>query len=91
MAKRLLFVNQHYWPDVAATGQILTDLAEHCAARGFEVEVLTGKAKYVSGGLDAPAEEVRNGVRIRRLATTSCTSTATDEEPSWVAPKPWIF
>ena len=71
MAKRLLFVNQHYWPDVAATGQILTDLAEHCAARGFEVEVLTGKAKYVSGGLDAPAEEVRNGVRIRRLATTS--------------------
>lgn len=71
MAKRLLFVNQHYWPDVAATGQILTDLAEHCAARGFDVEVLTGKAKYVSGGLGAPAEEVRNGVRIRRLATTS--------------------
>ena len=71
MATRLLFVNQHYWPDVAATGQILTDLAEHCAARGFDVEVLTGKAKYVSGDLGAPAEDVRNGVRIRRLATTS--------------------
>lgn len=68
---RLLFVNQHYWPDVAATGQILTDLAEHLAARGFEVDVLTGRGRYVSGDLEAPAEEVRNGVRIRRLISTS--------------------
>lgn len=68
---RLLFVNQHYWPDVAATGQILTDLAEHLAARGFEVDVLTGRGRYVSGELEAPAEEVRNGVRIRRLISTS--------------------
>lgn len=68
---RLLFVNQHYWPDVASTGQHLTDLAEHCAARGFDVTVLCGKAKYLSGDLDAPARETRNGVQIRRLATTS--------------------
>ncbi|PAP77165.1 glycosyltransferase family 4 protein [Rubrivirga marina] len=68
---RLLFVNQHYWPDVAATGQILTDLAEHLAARGFEVDVLTGRGKYVSGDLEAPAEETRNGVRVRRLSSTS--------------------
>lgn len=68
---RLLFVNQHYWPDVAATGQILTDLAESLVARGFEVDVLTGRGKYVSGDLEAPAEEVRNGVRIRRLRSTA--------------------
>ncbi|WP_420453975.1 glycosyltransferase family 4 protein [Rubrivirga sp.] len=68
---RLLFVNQHYWPDVAATGQILTDLAEDLVRRGFVVDVLTGRGKYVSGDLAAPAQEVRNGVRIRRLATTS--------------------
>ncbi len=68
---RLLFVNQHYWPDVAATGQILTDLAESLVRRGFVVDVLTGRAKYQSGGLDAPAQEVRNGVRVRRLASTS--------------------
>lgn len=68
---RLLFVNQHYWPDVASTGQHLTDLAEHCAARGFEVDVLCGRAKYLSGELEAPAEEVRNSVRIRRLRTTT--------------------
>ena len=26
---KLLLVNQHYYPDVASTGQHLTDLAEH--------------------------------------------------------------
>ena len=67
----VLFVNQHYWPDVASTGQHLTDLAEHCAARGFDVSVLCGRGKYLAGDLEAPKEEVRNGVRIRRLATTS--------------------
>ena len=70
-APSVLFVNQHYWPDVASTGQHLTDLAEHCAARGFDVSVLCGRGKYLAGELEAPKEEVRNGVRIRRLATTS--------------------
>ena len=68
---RLLLVNQHYYPDVASTGQHLTDLAEHLAADGYSVEVLTGRGKYVAGKVEAPAREVRNGVRIRRLRTTS--------------------
>ena len=68
---RLLFVNQHYWPDIASTGQHLTDLAESCAARGFRVDVLCGRAKYLAGDLEVPKEETHNGVRIRRLATTS--------------------
>jgi len=68
---RLLLVNQHYYPDVASTGQHLTDLAEHLAREGYRVDVLTGRGKYVAGNLDAPAREVRNGVHIRRLRTTS--------------------
>ena len=68
---RLLLVNQHYYPDVASTGQHLTDLAEHLAMEGYSVEVLTGRGKYVAGKVEAPAREVRNGVRIRRLRTTS--------------------
>ena len=74
MAQRrpsVLFVNQHYYPDVASTGQHLTDLAEHCAAEGFDVSVLCGRGKYLAGGLDAPAEEVHNGVHVRRVRTTS--------------------
>jgi glycosyltransferase involved in cell wall biosynthesis len=68
---RLLLVNQHYYPDVASTGQHLTDLAEYLAREGYTVDVLTGRGKYVAGKMDAPAREVRNGVRIRRLKTTS--------------------
>jgi glycosyltransferase involved in cell wall biosynthesis len=70
-ATRLLLVNQHYYPDVASTGQHLTDLAEHLVQDGFSVEVLTGRGKYVAGLVEAPATEVRNGVRIRRLRTTT--------------------
>src|SRR5438046_6126813 len=46
-------------------------MAEHLARDGYSVEVLTGRGKYVAGKVDAPAREVRNGVRIKRLRTTS--------------------
>ena len=67
----LVLINQHYYPDVASTGQHLTDLAEYLAARGTEVRVLTGRAHYVDGHLEAPAREIRAGVRIRRFRTTT--------------------
>jgi len=68
---RLLFVNQHYYPDVASTGQHLTDLAEHLAAGGFEVDVLCGSGRYVSGALGVPRREARRGVQITRARTTA--------------------
>ncbi len=67
----LLFVNQHYWPDFASTGQHLTDLAEHLAAAGYDVSVVCSRGKYLAGALEAPAEEVRHGVRIHRTRATS--------------------
>ena len=67
----ILFVNQHYWPDVAATGQMLTDLAEHLAADGFDVHVLTGSAHYAGGDVAAPRTETRAGVTIHRVQTTA--------------------
>jgi glycosyltransferase involved in cell wall biosynthesis len=66
----LLFVNQHYAPDVAATGQCLADLAEHLVEAGYHVDVLAGHARYDAGQVEAPAREVRNGVHVRRVATT---------------------
>ncbi len=63
----LRFVNLHYAPDVASTGQHLTDLAEHLAATGIDVEVLTAQGHYVGGQVQAPGHEIRNGVRVRRL------------------------
>ena len=67
----LLFVNQHYWPDVASTGQHLTDLAEHLVGEGYDVEVLCGRGKYVAGQMAVPDRETRNGVGIRRVRTTA--------------------
>lgn len=63
----ILFVNQYYWPDLASTGQHLTDLAEHLAAHGHQVTVLTSRGKYLGGEGQAPGKELRNGVRIVRL------------------------
>jgi colanic acid biosynthesis glycosyl transferase WcaI len=66
----LLFVNQHYTPDVAATGQCLADLAEHLALSGFDVEVLASRTRYGDGSVVAPGREVLQGVKVHRVTTT---------------------
>ena len=38
---RIIFINRVYWPSTAATAQLLTDLAEGLAARGWPVHVIT--------------------------------------------------
>jgi hypothetical protein len=58
-------LHRFYWPDVAAAGQMLTDLAEDLAARGWQVTVVSA----------APA--TRPGWRCsspRRRCTTACAS-----------------
>ena len=67
----LLFVNQHYYPDFASTGQHLTDLAEYLASEGYDVSVLCSQGKYLAGALEVPKREVHNGVTIRRVKATS--------------------
>lgn len=66
----LLFVNQHYAPDVAATALTLADLAEHLANANFEVHVLCSQGHYLSGEMDVPTEETRNGVHAHRVRAT---------------------
>jgi glycosyltransferase involved in cell wall biosynthesis len=68
----LLFVNQFYYPDVAATGQHLTDLAEFLAASHYNVTVFAASAAYSRrDGKLASKRDHRNGVRIRRFRSTS--------------------
>ena len=64
---RLLFINQYYAPDYAATAQQLSDICEALAARGHEVHVLTSRAIYDGRKLDVPEEEILNGVRVHRV------------------------
>jgi glycosyltransferase involved in cell wall biosynthesis len=69
--KRLLFINQYYWPDHASTAQHLTDLVENLAAEGHECHVLCAQAGYKPGAPRPPAFEVQNGVHVHRVPATS--------------------
>ncbi len=53
---RLIFINRVYWPSTAATAQLLTDLAEGLAGRGWEVHVIAA----------GEASTRHNGVTIHR-------------------------
>lgn len=73
------FFNRSYWPDTAATGQLLTELAEDLVSRhGCQVSVVCGAPLH--GGSIEPggarggrivAREQRNGVSIFRAAGTT--------------------
>jgi glycosyltransferase involved in cell wall biosynthesis len=74
----LCFFNRSYWPDQAATGQLLTELAEDLVSRhGCHVTVVAGRPlRSGETGRAGGAREVRNGVLVRRAAGTT-RSTAT--------------
>lgn len=69
----VLFLNRSYWPDVEATGQLLTALCEGLT-QDFAVGVLAGRPNAIVDNLDlrdwSNADE-RHGVHIHRVAHTS--------------------
>ena len=69
--KRVLFINQYYWPDHASTAQHLTDLAESLTQQGCECHVLASQGRYKPGDPSPPAFEIHNGVHIHRVPATS--------------------
>jgi glycosyltransferase involved in cell wall biosynthesis len=59
---KILFINQFYWPDAAATGQFLDDLVRHLAALGHDVTVICSGNRYadtVPIGQVPPARIIR--------------------------------
>ncbi len=68
---RIVFVNRFYWPDESATGQLLTDLAEHMASKGARVTVVTSRLRYSSDDEILSGADEKNGVSIERIWTTS--------------------
>ena len=67
---RILFMNQFYVPDVAATGQLLADVAEELAGRGHDVHVVCSRRAYDGGGPVLLGEELVNGVHVHRVGAT---------------------
>jgi colanic acid biosynthesis glycosyl transferase WcaI len=73
---RICFFNRSYWPDQAATGQLLTELAQDLVARhACVVTVVVGRplnaAQAGAGGLGLVRREEHNGVRILRANGTA--------------------
>src|SRR6187551_58314 len=66
---RLLLLNQFYAPDISPTAQLAASLAEHRAAQGDEVTVITGKAGYLEDlAAPAPVHQVP-ALDVRRVWT----------------------
>jgi colanic acid biosynthesis glycosyl transferase WcaI len=77
---RILFLNQFFWPNTAATGQLLSDLAEHLSSSGHTVDVICGSANYGATN-SAPCP----GVNIKRLPTAAFPSSILGRVCSYVS------
>lgn len=66
----IIFVNRYYSPDMSATAQILSSLAEALAARGHSIKVITSRQLYGNSGAQLPTRETINGVEVHRVAGT---------------------
>ena len=67
---RFLLINQTFYPDVASSGQHLTDLALQLAGRGHEVTVITSRRAYDDPGILFARRELWRGIHIHRLSNT---------------------
>ncbi len=66
----MLFINQFYVPDVAATGQLLADVAEELSCRGHDVHVVCSRRAYNGGRAVLACEDLFNGVHVHRVGAT---------------------
>jgi glycosyltransferase involved in cell wall biosynthesis len=62
---QILLINQFFWPDLAATSQLLTDLVSHLADQGHEVTVICAKHSYA--GADCTRQPPVKVVRVPDL------------------------
>jgi glycosyltransferase involved in cell wall biosynthesis len=67
----VLILNQTFHPDVAATGQLMWDVARHLVAKGHRVSVVTSRNYYGTDRRHEKAHEILQGVEIHRLGGTA--------------------
>jgi hypothetical protein len=68
---KILLLNQCFYPDVAATGQYLTDLAKGLSDRGHSVPVITSDRGYDDPSRRFVRREHWRGIRIIRIRSLS--------------------
>jgi len=67
---RIIIVNQQYFPETAATGQVFRMIAEDLASRGHSVAVVCGRPFYPGVARQVSPVETIGGVTVRRLWNT---------------------
>jgi colanic acid biosynthesis glycosyl transferase WcaI len=67
---RILLLNQAFYPDVVATAQYLTSLAEALAGRGHQVRVLASRRAYDDPARRFARRERYAGIEIERVGGT---------------------
>ncbi len=70
MQPRVWLFTEIYFPEQTSTGFLLTRIAEGIAEK-FDIAVLTGPAANFFRSVEAPTQEMRNGVRILRCKGTN--------------------
>ncbi|HBY57853.1 MAG TPA: hypothetical protein DEG96_08375 [Candidatus Atribacteria bacterium] len=76
MKKKILVIEQHFYPEVAATGQLLLDLCEDLVKAGYQVKVITGNPTEIyqyhnHKKINVPRKEIYKGIEIVRLKNTT--------------------
>ena len=66
-----LIISQVYVPDPVSVGQHVADAAEEMARRGYRVVVYSSARGYDDPSKRYAAQEIRNGVDVRRLPLSS--------------------
>jgi len=69
--KELIILSQYFYPEVASTGQLLTELAEDLTIYGYKIKVYTGKPSYYGNIKKYKKEETYQGINIYRLFNTN--------------------
>jgi len=67
---RVVFLNRFYAPDLAATAQMLSDLAEDLAVAGWDVWVIASQTTYDGQKESLPRSELRRGVHVIRVGAS---------------------
>ena len=68
---KVLMINQHFYHEIAATAQIMSDLAKHLTTKGMQVTILTGQPSYLPGAPKISPKEVYQGITIYRVPNTN--------------------
>jgi colanic acid biosynthesis glycosyl transferase WcaI len=69
-SRRAIFLNRFFYPDHAATSELLSDLAFALGQRGFRITVITSRLHYETAAAALPPRDSIDGVEIWRVWTS---------------------